>query len=382
MADYRTEVLADSPIVFLELDEASGTIAADEIGSHPGTYVNTPTFGVTGPVTGKTAVAFDKTASERVVIDTLGTLGTNLLTNTYELWIKTTEAATACIFGMFNTGTSEAVQVLLNRSSTDTLLAGSTMFFIRGTDGKQTRAAITTNIYDGAWHHMKWVIASSTTFQVRIDKVDATPTYTIQQAPATFANFEFPLSLAARNLRGTFDNYGTMSLSHFAAYAARLSDARSDAHFNAAATVAAPGLNDPITASVGERFRLRMELQETAGVAFGDAYKLQVSKNGAAYADVVSGSGDVRIVDSPQFTHGGATANLLPVGSGVFVAGQGLDTSATSGSISLSASGHTEIEWSLILNSATAGNTFDFRTVRSDGTLLNVYGVTPRVTAT
>ena len=143
----------------------------------------------------------------------------------------------------------------------------------------------------------------------------------------------------------------------------------------------APAQNENITVTVGNRFRLRIEVQETGAVAVATAYKLRSAKNAGAYADVATASGDVRVVDSPHFAHGDATTNLLTGGTGTFVAGQGLDTSGTSSSISLGASGHTELEWSLILFSGTAGDTHDFRVTRSDGTVLNTYTVTPRITA-
>ena len=45
---YAATVLADAPVGYWRLGEASGTSAADEIGAHNGTYVGSPTRGVTG----------------------------------------------------------------------------------------------------------------------------------------------------------------------------------------------------------------------------------------------------------------------------------------------------------------------------------------------
>ena len=47
-ASYAATVLADAPVGYWRLGEASGTSAADEIGAHNGTYVGSPTLGVTG----------------------------------------------------------------------------------------------------------------------------------------------------------------------------------------------------------------------------------------------------------------------------------------------------------------------------------------------
>jgi hypothetical protein len=232
---YSVEVLADSPLGYLRLGEASGTTAADEVGAHAGTYVNTPTLGVAGGVSGGTAVSFDAAQSERVTWTTLGTLGQNIISSAWEFWIKTTTTSQGVILGSFNTGTSLAIQFQLNRSAADAVAVGKTRIFVRGTNGNQLYGEIATNIYDGAWHHVKVTFPSTTTIKVRIDKVDQTITYGLQQAIASTANFGFPVALAARNLRGVFDNVASIALDEVAVYPAGLSDARSDAHYDAAA---------------------------------------------------------------------------------------------------------------------------------------------------
>jgi hypothetical protein len=232
---YRDEVLADSPLAYLRLGEASGTAAADEVGAHAGTYVNTPTLGAAGAVSGNTAVSFDAAQSERVTWTTLGTLGQNVIASAWEFWIKTTTTGQGVILGAFNTGTSLAIQFQLNRAAADTVAVGKTRIYVRGTNGNQLYGEIATNIYDGAWHHVKVTFPSTTTIKVRIDKVDRTVTYGLQQAVASTANFGFALALAARNLRGVFDNFASIALDEVAVYSAGLSDARSDAHYDAAA---------------------------------------------------------------------------------------------------------------------------------------------------
>jgi hypothetical protein len=57
---YAAEVLADRPIGYWRLDEASGTVARDAAGAHPGTYDPTCQLGAPGALTsGDTAVRFD-----------------------------------------------------------------------------------------------------------------------------------------------------------------------------------------------------------------------------------------------------------------------------------------------------------------------------------
>lgn len=59
LSGYPLEVRQDSPTFLWRLGEASGTTATDEEGAYNGTYYGTPTLGVTGAVTGDTAVTFD-----------------------------------------------------------------------------------------------------------------------------------------------------------------------------------------------------------------------------------------------------------------------------------------------------------------------------------
>lgn len=49
---YRDVVLALSPVAYWRLGEASGSVAADEVGAFPGTYINGPTLGVAGALAG------------------------------------------------------------------------------------------------------------------------------------------------------------------------------------------------------------------------------------------------------------------------------------------------------------------------------------------
>lgn len=228
---YRTEVLADSPTAYWRLGESSGTAAADEQAAHAGTYVNTPTLGVAGAVDdGNTAITLNGT-NQRVATTTLGTLGANIATSSWECWINTTSTDTIrSVFGTTTTGSSSLVNLSINTTTpagVETGTAGSTAFFVRGTNGW-----ITTNIYDGAWHHIVVVIESTTTFSVYVDGVARTVTYGVQTA-LTAANFDFALALGCRNQRGVFERFFPGSLDEVAVYPSRLSSARVAAHYAA-----------------------------------------------------------------------------------------------------------------------------------------------------
>ena len=146
------------------------------------------------------------------------------------------------------------------------------------------------------------------------------------------------------------------------------------------------------------RFRLRVGVQETGGLSTSDQYKLQWNKNGGAWTDVaVNSPGNaplraaidpVEIAENSGYTEQDPTSSsLLTGGSGGFVAGDGMDTTITSGSITL-ASQYTELEWSLWLHlyedNMTAfwadGDTCNFRVVLSDNTPLDTYTANPSLT--
>lgn len=87
---YSTEIIADSPFAYWRLGESSGTTAADEISTNDGTYVNTPTLGVSGATSdGDTAVNLDPAGSEYLSIPALAT---GAFTNgddwTFEIWLS------------------------------------------------------------------------------------------------------------------------------------------------------------------------------------------------------------------------------------------------------------------------------------------------------
>ncbi len=69
-ARYRAAVMALDPIGYWRLGEATGTVARDEMGANNGAYVNSPTLGVAGLLTGDsdTAARFAAASSQYVTI--------------------------------------------------------------------------------------------------------------------------------------------------------------------------------------------------------------------------------------------------------------------------------------------------------------------------
>ena len=82
---YSTAVLADEPIAYWRFDEASGTIAHDEVGGHDGTYTGGCTLGVPGALTSPdTAFELDGSTCYVEVGDQLSLGGASAFT--IELW--------------------------------------------------------------------------------------------------------------------------------------------------------------------------------------------------------------------------------------------------------------------------------------------------------
>jgi hypothetical protein len=240
---YADEVTADSPYAWWRLQETSGTVAADNGGTYDGTHAGSPTLDVAGPVDAGVGYA----PSARTSLTTLGTLGANLVGTTWEMWVRVAAAqrtsTSYALMGLFNTGSNMAVMVNLNMDETGGAATGSAGFWIRGQDGTAFRyrgwAFNGDDLFDNNWHHLVWTLSDATAAGGAAAYVDGTAqTLTSAQgstgSPVTFANFGFPLGLAARNVRGTFDQYVTAELAEPAIYTSVLSAARVAAHHAAA----------------------------------------------------------------------------------------------------------------------------------------------------
>ncbi|MFA7718138.1 MAG: myxococcus cysteine-rich repeat containing protein, partial [Candidatus Absconditabacterales bacterium] len=141
-------------------------------------------------------------------------------------------------------------------------------------------------------------------------------------------------------------------------------------------------------------YRLRVAVANTGDAAESAArtYKLQYGINVTtcsdiveiAWLDVPSGLSTVFLLnDTTQFTHGDATQALLANSEAYsFLAGQGLDTSNTSGSIGpMSSEAYTEIEYSIETFGIAADTTYCFRLYDATaGAALDTYSQYPQMT--
>lgn len=109
LMSYSDEILADTPAMYLRLDETSGTTAADSSGnSRTGTYVNSPALAQTSllPVGGGTAVAFDGTNDRASVAHNSALNAVTGSGFTLSFWVK------------INSPTADKAQVIIDKSGT------------------------------------------------------------------------------------------------------------------------------------------------------------------------------------------------------------------------------------------------------------------------
>jgi len=231
---YASLVAADGAYAHWKLDESSGTTADDAIGSNDGTYVNAPTLAASGRV--GSAVTFNGT-DEYVSVGTLGSFGSAMSQFTVECWIKTTTSAQDAVCGFLNTGSTMMLQVTLNTNGAGASSAGKTLFSFRGANGRTCAVDISASIYDGAWHHLVGVgmmpASGTSAWEVYVDGEPVAVTYASQQSDFTFASLGYALTIAARNVRGSIDQFAAATIDEFAVYTRALTAAEVADHYAA-----------------------------------------------------------------------------------------------------------------------------------------------------
>ena len=89
--DYRSTIIADNPVAYYRLGEASGATATDEMGSSNGAYGNDTTYGVTGALNGdsNTSVSFAGSSTTNDAIQVSSLTSADFSSGiTIELWLN------------------------------------------------------------------------------------------------------------------------------------------------------------------------------------------------------------------------------------------------------------------------------------------------------
>lgn len=212
---YFADILNDAPALLVPLDDASGTTATAMAGSN-GTYTNGPVLGVAGPdAVGSTGVTLDGT-NDHVVLDASSL--SMFLTDpfTMEAWVKFTSTATMTVMSVSHTSNTD-YYMELGVSSGD-------VYGLARQGGGASYVWGTTNINDGAWHHIAITVVG-TTITVFVDGVQE----------GSGASGSRPSSLNAARIGHLHRHTG--QIGHFAGsvaaaayYASELTDAQIAAH--------------------------------------------------------------------------------------------------------------------------------------------------------
>ena len=146
-----------------------------------------------------------------------------------------------------------------------------------------------------------------------------------------------------------------------------------------------------VTLDAGLVFRVRFEVEETAGNGSATTYKLQYKLNAGSWTDVSTQSSSsattpVLALLSNQYTNLDATTNLLSGSSKAFDAGVGLEDSAESSSLNID-NEHTEIEFCLMMIGFSDGyiqladsDSIELRIIEGDDTVFSGSYNSPTIT--
>ena len=143
---------------------------------------------------------------------------------------------------------------------------------------------------------------------------------------------------------------------------------------------------DPASIGTGtaNRFRIRFVVAETNNAAAAATFKLKVSKQGGAYADVTATSSNVQVTGGLPTDGIACDTQLLPAAAagsfeadGSYDEGDGTVTGWTHGK-----KGYAEFEWCVYIVDADVANadTLDFQVTETDDTPFDAYLNTPQIT--
>jgi hypothetical protein len=187
-------------------DDAASTAVDDSQDVNEGTATrNTSLFSTTGKIS--KALDFNG-SSDWVSVGTMGTFGSVTANSDFSIafWMKTSDTSSlTSIMGTYNSSDDTVVQVAMNRSNT-----GDIDYFASGsTGGGATRRWFTTTsggLNDGAWHHVVINVGSSVAnSSVFVDSVSKSLDNKDDDSP-TFSDFQNPMTIGARNVRGSIGN--------------------------------------------------------------------------------------------------------------------------------------------------------------------------------
>jgi hypothetical protein len=182
LAAYIDQVVGDGAVALWMLDEPSGTTVSDYIGSLDGTYQNSPTLGVTGPITGHTGTDFDSADNDGVLITDAAALhiaNENTVSWSVEAWFKGASSVTdfggpAIVAMDYNFGYGTTDYLLGFAGASEAISDRPSVGFRDATGSPAWQYTQSADaIDDGNWHHIVGVFThgSSPTLDLYVDGV-------------------------------------------------------------------------------------------------------------------------------------------------------------------------------------------------------------------
>ena len=232
---YTSEVLADSPVAYWRLGEASGTVAVDETGSHDGTYLGSPTLGVPGALVGDTdtGVTFDG-SNENVTVGDVLDIG--LSDRTLEAWFKISALPSSSAYVMSkayagpDNGRYAAGRI-------DSTTGKCSAFLHLNATGFQT-AGSAASVVDGEWHHLVAVLDRSANLDLYLDgTLEDSADISAGSGEDVQTPWPFLIGAYAGSDGTTPFLFFPGTLDEVAVYDTALSAARIAAHYDAGTTV-------------------------------------------------------------------------------------------------------------------------------------------------
>lgn len=123
-----------------------------------------------------------------------------------------------------------------------------------------------------------------------------------------------------------------------------------------------------------QNIRIRYTIANVGSAAGNITPRLEFKEDGGAWTQITTGSNNVRLSASAQFSDGDATTQRLS-GTGTFTEGQGKYSGSDASQKSLNNGYNSEWEWCIKFENSAQGHTYQFR-ITNAGTVLDDYLIT------
>lgn len=254
---YQTEILTDSPLLYYEHEESSGTTLDDSSGNDlDGSYAASGvTYAATGPLIPEdtTGVSFDGIAG-RFTSASLTTTNRPTYPFVVECWAKPASATPSLGENLLRLESSDQSEQVIIKVGAGNVWQASVA------DSSET-ANITAGAITGGWQHIALRVVDATTRHLYVDGSLA--------GSETSTSVTWTGSVASYTLSGGWDgssDYFAVSMSRTALYNADVTASRIDEHYALAA------YDEPINEKIALRVKARMDTITTA-----NGYKFNAS---------------------------------------------------------------------------------------------------------